>query len=103
MGDQLDYVFVPDTFSQRALAVDDANQIFAENTSLPVKDLIFPGKTDNNNNVVANGGFYTQAVQTPPLYPDGLDNLLVLRRQDPGASVLSYYYVYVELPRLQQD
>jgi len=115
---QLDYIFIPDTYSQGTITVAQANTAFGANTPLTITaagtgstgTTIAAGGTDGSTNTVANGGFYTNNTNllvtgTTPFYPSNLSYVFMIRARDvTGAqNTLSYLYFYVTLTGITQS
>lgn len=108
LNSQLDYILIPDVYSQAALTVAQANSAFSSNTPTSVGSLIVaPGASDLNSNTLTNGGFYTSndSPLTPgsnPIVPDNLNSVFILRSRDTSGNTLAYLYFYVVIPTLTQ-
>ena len=108
LNSQLDYILIPDSYSQGAITVAQATSAFSSNTATSVGSLIVsPGGTDLHSNTLSNGGFYTS--ETTPLvtgsltvYPNNLNSVFILRSKDLSGNVLAYLYFYVDIASISQ-
>jgi hypothetical protein len=108
LSTQLDYIFVPDNYSQREITIAQANEAFATHvaTAITTETVVDPGGSDLNGNTLPHGGFYTSLVTgTTPIFPDKLSYVVMLRARDTthARNTQSYLYIYVNIPELKQE
>ena len=113
---QLDYIFIPDAYSQGAITVGQANSAFGANTPTAITatgtggtgTTIAAGGTDLNSNTVTNGGFHTSnssplITGSTPIYPSNLAYVFILRQRDGSGNTMSYLYFYVNIASITQS
>lgn len=108
LKEQIDYILIRDTFNGNPLSLQDALDAFNSKTPLKVTNIVEPGDSDIDGNILATGGFYTDrgspSMKTPPLYSDdGFNNILIVRRRDNVRSIMAFLYFYIKIPRIGQD
>lgn len=101
MQSQIDYIFIPDIYSQGAITYAQADIAFQYNVATTTGNLIAAaGGTDTSGNTITNGGFYTSTTSplTTLLFPGSNTNyVLILRGKDINGSILGYQYFYVNV------
>ncbi len=101
---QVDYIFIPDAYSQGAITEAQMASAFGATTPTNVGTLtVNPGGADLNGNTLTNGGFYTSNASplvtgTTPVYPNALNYVFIVRRRDTFSNALGYLYFYVNFP-----
>ncbi len=108
LNSQLDYMLVPDIYSQGVISVADANTAYASKAPTSVNSLIVaPNGVDLHSNSVPNGGFYTSdttplVTGTTPIYPNNLNYVIFLRSKDASGNTLAYLYFYIYIIAISQ-
>ena len=98
---QIDYIFVPDLYSQGAITYAQANTAFQYNmATTPGSLIVGTSGLDTFGNTLTNGGFYTSA--TTPLvtllFPGSQQNyVLFLRAKDVLGNTVAYTYFYINI------
>jgi len=104
---QIDYIFIPDAYSQGTITAAQANAAFGANTPTSIGSLIVaPNGNDLNGNALTNGGFYTSnssPLRTSPSEYNNLNNVFMIRRKDTNSNTLSYLYFYVNITGIAQN
>lgn len=103
LNSELDYIFIPDTYSQGTLTTVQVDAAFTSNTATAVgASIVAPGQQDLNGNTLTNGGFYTSnssplLTGTTPFSPSNLNYVFMLRRKNSSGITMSYIYYYIVL------
>ena len=100
----LDYILIPDVYSQGTLSVSQLVSAFGANTPVYVNvGQIAPGGVDGHGNTLTNGGFITNETSggttagSSAIYPSHLNYVLMVRARDDTGAAPSYMYFYITL------
>jgi len=102
---QIDYIFVPDLYSQGAITYAQATTAFQyNNTTTPGSLIVGTSGIDTFGNTLTNGGFYTASANsstgalTTLIFPGSQQNyVLFIRGKDSLGNVLGFQYFYIDI------